>query len=118
VNRRHRMAQMASRASTEFYTGLALKAREKRAGGVLPRENAFVIRTFRNGVAVFVSSLGLEGLIIFEGEVKFDADSYTVVVPRPEGEVSLSVFDQTKVEISVDKDRNTQRGKVKMALVP
>lgn len=56
VNRRHRMAQMASRASTEFYTGLALKAREKHAGGVLPREKAFVIRTFRNGVAVFVSS--------------------------------------------------------------
>lgn len=50
------MAQMASRASTEFYTGLALKAREKVAGGILPREKAFVIRTFRNGVAVFVSS--------------------------------------------------------------
>lgn len=56
VNRRHRMAQMASRASTEFYTGLALKAREKASGGRLPRESAFVIRTFRNGISVFVSA--------------------------------------------------------------
>lgn len=35
VNRRHRMAQMASRASVEFYVGLALKARgEKQQGQV------------------------------------------------------------------------------------
>lgn len=54
VNRRHRMAQMASRASVEFYVGLALKARgEKQQGKV--REEAFVIRTFRNGLGVFVS---------------------------------------------------------------
>ena len=30
VNRRHRMAQMASRASVEFYVGLALKSRSER----------------------------------------------------------------------------------------
>lgn len=52
VNRRHRMAQMASRASVEFYVGLALKARRQK-GQV--REEAFVIRTFRNGLGVFVS---------------------------------------------------------------
>jgi exosome complex exonuclease DIS3/RRP44 len=55
VNRRHRMAQMAGRASVEFYVGLALRARGQRAGtGV--REDAFVIRVFKNGVGVFVSS--------------------------------------------------------------
>jgi len=56
VNRRHRMAQMASRASIEFYVGLALQARgdsEIAKGGTVTEE-AFVIRTFRNGVAVFV----------------------------------------------------------------
>lgn len=52
VNRRHRMAQMAGRASVEFYVGLALKARGQK-GQV--REEAFVIRTFRNGLGVFVS---------------------------------------------------------------
>jgi exosome complex exonuclease DIS3/RRP44 len=59
VNRRHRLAQMAGRASVEFYVGLALKSRGKTAGigGMegTTREEAFVIRTFRNGLAVFVS---------------------------------------------------------------
>ena len=62
VNRRHRMAQMAGRASVEFYVGLALKGRNEREAkkadaGKAPEvtEEAFVIRTFRNGVGVFVS---------------------------------------------------------------
>lgn len=56
VNRRHRMAQQAGRASVEFYVGLALKGRGVKEGKeVEVREEAFVIRCFRNGVAVFVS---------------------------------------------------------------
>jgi exosome complex exonuclease DIS3/RRP44 len=54
VNKRHRLAQMASRASVEFYVGLALKGKgytEEKGS----KEEAFVIRTFRNGLAVFVS---------------------------------------------------------------
>jgi exosome complex exonuclease DIS3/RRP44 len=67
INRRHRMAQMAGRASVEFYVGLALKgrtealakARGKNNGKAVEAETgvieeAFVIRTFRNGVGVFV----------------------------------------------------------------
>ena len=46
------MAQMASRASVEFYVGLALKARSEKETVL---EDAFVIRTFRNGLGVFVS---------------------------------------------------------------
>jgi exosome complex exonuclease DIS3/RRP44 len=46
------MAQAASRASVEFYVGLALKARSQKESVV---EEAFVIRTFRNGIGVFVS---------------------------------------------------------------
>ena len=50
------MAQMASRASIEFYVGLALKARSQRDGQEVDiMEDAFVIRTFRNGLGVFVS---------------------------------------------------------------
>lgn len=52
------MAQMAGRASVEFYVGLALKARGEQArarGEPDVREDAYVIRTFRNGVGVFVS---------------------------------------------------------------
>lgn len=54
VNRRHRMAQMAGRASVEFYVGLALKARGEKQNAQV-REEAFVIRAFRNGLGVFVS---------------------------------------------------------------
>lgn len=53
VNRRHRLAQMAGRASVEFYVGLALKARGQKSEAI---EDAFVIRAFRNGLSVFVSS--------------------------------------------------------------
>lgn len=52
INRRHRMAQMAGRASIEFYVGLALKGRGDKS---FVQEEAFVVRTFRNGLGVFVS---------------------------------------------------------------
>ena len=57
VNKRHRMAQMASRASVKFYVGLALKSRgtDKDGKPKEVQEEAFVIRTFRNGLGVFVS---------------------------------------------------------------
>jgi exosome complex exonuclease DIS3/RRP44 len=56
------MAQMAGRASVEFYVGLALKARAERSaslGAGKVTEEAYVIRTFRNGLNVFVSKLVL-----------------------------------------------------------
>lgn len=59
VNKRHRLAQMAGRASVEFYVGLALKAKGEKVTasgnkrGIM--EEAFVIRVFKNGLAVFIS---------------------------------------------------------------
>ncbi|TDL29343.1 RNB-domain-containing protein [Rickenella mellea] len=119
VNRRHRMAQMAGRASVEFYVGLALKARGLRDGHVMDvQEEAFVIRTFRNGLGVFVSKLGIEGLVMFKRETTFDADNYIISVPAVDGrEVKIAVFDKVTVRIKVEKDKNTQRGTVKMTLV-
>ncbi|TCD69498.1 exosome catalytic subunit dis3 [Steccherinum ochraceum] len=71
------MAQMASRASVELYVGLALKAR-----GIpgTATQDAFVIRTFWNGVNV----LGIEGLVMFKRKIQFDAKNYTVSVPNPD----------------------------------
>lgn len=62
VNRRHRAAQMAGRASVEYWVGQAIKRRNEELGGDGTVghqsgklvEEAFVIRTFRNGIAVFV----------------------------------------------------------------
>lgn len=157
INRRHRMAQMAGRASVEFYVGLALKGRaealikESGPAGEGITEDAFVIRTFRNGVGVFVFQcvrmwpwddlsfcsrlpfppifllcavrLGLEGLVTFKRDVQFDADNYTVMVPPlangvgNDAPVAISVFEKVKVRIEVEKDKNTQRGRVKMTLL-
>ncbi|KAI1791379.1 RNB-domain-containing protein [Ganoderma leucocontextum] len=113
VNKRHRMAQMAGRASVEFYVGLALKARSAKETVI---EDAFVIRTFRNGLGVFVSRLGIEGLVTFKREIQFDADNYTVTVPAGAQEVTIAVFDKVKVLVEVGQDKNTQRGRVVMAL--
>ncbi|KAJ6569587.1 hypothetical protein B0H19DRAFT_1136142 [Mycena capillaripes] len=123
VNRRHRMAQMAGRASVEYYVGLALKGRGERVQGQVTEE-AFVIRTFRNGLGVFVSKLGIEGLVMFKRDLtQFDADNYTVTIPGSstavsgDEDVTISVFDKVVVNIEVEKDKNTQKGKVKMTLV-
>ncbi|KAG6892808.1 hypothetical protein C0993_002840, partial [Termitomyces sp. T159_Od127] len=65
--------------------------------------------------------LGIEGLVMFKREIRFDADSYTITVPASSApgakEVTISVFDKVTVNIEVEKDKNTQRGKVKMTLV-
>ena len=61
--------------------------------------------------------MGIEGLVMFKRDIQFDADNYTITVPSPNGDVVLSVFDKVTVSIEVEKDRNTQRGKVKMKLV-
>jgi exosome complex exonuclease DIS3/RRP44 len=64
--------------------------------------------------------LGIEGLVTFKRETRFDADNYTFTIgsagQRSE-DVEIAVFDKVTVSIEVEKDKNTQRGKVKMSLV-
>jgi len=57
---------------------------------------------------------------MFKRDTQFDAENYTISVPssdigRPD--VTISVFDKVTVRIEVEKDKNTQRGRVKMTLV-
>ena len=111
INRRHRSAQQAGRASVEFYVALALRDKEKAsiaAGKGKVLEEAFVIRAFRNGLAVFVSKFGLEGLITFKRDFKYDPETYELALPidpsKPDGpEVRIGVFDKVMVEITVEK---------------
>ncbi|KAI6006206.1 phosphoglycerate mutase-like protein [Pisolithus orientalis] len=62
--------------------------------------------------------LGLEGLDMFKQDVRFDAENYTAALlsQTTRREVTISHFDKVKVRIDVEKDKNTQRGRVKMAL--
>jgi exosome complex exonuclease DIS3/RRP44 len=64
--------------------------------------------------------LGIESLVTFKRETKFSADNYTLTIASsgPGGEdVEIAVFDKVTVNMEVEKDKNTQRGKVKMWLV-
>lgn len=65
-----------------------------------------------------VYRLGIEGLIMFKGEPKYDAENYTLTISSPDNEgVTIAVFDKVTVQIEVEKDKNTQRGKVRMTLI-
>ena len=70
-------------------------------------------------LADFICRLGIEGLVTFKREIQFDAENYVIKVPSgTEGkEATIGVFDKVTVQIEVEKDKNTQRGKVKMTLV-
>ena len=65
-----------------------------------------------------IPRLGIEGLVVFKREIQFDAENYAINVPSSNGkQTTISVFDKVKVQITVEKDPNTQRGKVKMSLI-
>ena len=56
----------------------------------------------------------------FKNEIQFDVENYLIKIPAAEAgkeDVSIAVFDKVTVQVEVEKDKNTQRGKVKMMLV-
>ncbi len=57
--------------------------------------------------------LGIEGLVLFKRDMYFDAENYTITVNG----ITIAVFDKVTVLIEIEKDKNTQRGKVKMTMV-
>ena len=64
--------------------------------------------------------LGIEGLVMFKRDTQFDAENYTITVPSSSSMdqmKTIAVFDKVKVCIEVEKDKNTQRGRVKMTLI-
>ena len=63
-----------------------------------------------------ITRLGIEGLVLFKRETKFDPENYCISIPG-ETETSIAVFDKVTVNITVEKDKNTQRGSVKMTLI-
>jgi hypothetical protein len=60
--------------------------------------------------------LGLEGLITFTKDThEFNAEEYYISVPTPDGgQARIAVFDKIMVDVGIEKDANTQRGKVKV----
>lgn len=56
INRKHRNAQFAGRASIEYYVGQVMRNNES-------TETGYVIKVFNNGIVVLVPKFGVEGLI-------------------------------------------------------
>ena len=115
INVRHRNAQMAGRASIEYYVGQALKGR-------VLEEEGFVMKVFSNGFVVFVPRFGIEGLIRLrdlatpEPEAVFDAEGYAL---RTEGsrQVEVELFGKVRVRIADVREEGTGKRKVRMELV-
>ena len=118
INVRHRNAQMAGRASVEYYVGQALKGR-------VIDEEAFVMRVFSNGFEVFVPRFGIEGLIrlrdlVPESEPEptgvFDDENYVLEVSGSRSARS-DLFAKVQVRISDEAEESTGKRKVKLALL-
>ena len=115
INVRHRNAQLAGRASIEYYVSQALKGR-------VMEEEGFVMKVFSNGFVVFVPRFGIEGLIRLrdlatpEPDAVFDADEYVL---RLTGSKTLEVelFQKVTVKISDVKEEATGKRKIKLQLV-
>lgn len=115
INVRHRNAQMAGRASVEYYVGQALKGR-------VIDEEAYVMRVFSNGFVVFVPRFGIEGLIRVremadpEPESVFDNEEYSLTLSGSR-EAKVELFQRVKVRISDEAEESTGKRKVKMTLL-
>ncbi|KAK3066875.1 exosome catalytic subunit dis3, partial [Teratosphaeriaceae sp. CCFEE 6253] len=119
INVRHRNAQMAGRASVEYYVGQALKGR-------VLEEDGFVMRIFSNGFVVFVPRFGIEGLIRLrdmtgdgerEPEGVFDGENYSLEITVGEVERKVELFQKIKVRISDEAEESTGKRKIKLQLV-
>ncbi|BFZ57653.1 exosome catalytic subunit dis3 [Savitreella phatthalungensis] len=129
INYRHRMGQLAGRASVEFFVGQALKNKET-------LEQASVLQVFSNGFVVFVPSLGIEGTIHLadvEGlnatHTEFIPDKFLLRFSRAmregtgseaytsitmgtvgrRGELDLGIFDKIQVKVSTTYKEATGR---------
>ncbi len=115
INVRHRNAQMAGRASIEYFVGQALKGR-------VVQEDGFVMKVFSNGFVVFVPRFGIEGLIRLrdlatpEPEGLFDAEEYLLKVSGTV-ELQVELFEKVVVRISDVKEESTGKRKLKLELV-
>jgi exosome complex exonuclease DIS3/RRP44 len=115
INVRHRNAQMAGRASIEYYVGQALKGKDI-------TEEGFVMKVFSNGFVVFVPRFGIESLIRLrdlatpEPEAEFDAENYVLKVGGEVGR-SVELFQKVSVRITDEVEQSTGKRKVRLTLV-
>jgi exosome complex exonuclease DIS3/RRP44 len=115
INVRHRNAQLAGRASVDYYVGQALKGR-------VLEEEGFVMKVFSNGFTVIVPRFGIERLIRLrdlatpEPDADFDQEKYVLKFSGTrKGGVEL--FGKVKVRIEDQLEESTGKRTIKLNLV-
>ncbi|KAG7905422.1 hypothetical protein KL906_005088 [Ogataea polymorpha] len=115
INKRHRNAQFAGRASIEYYVGQVMKNTQSTHEG-------YVIKVFSNGIVVLVPKFGVESLIKLEslGDIRtshFDEDLYKLTFTDKNGsERQVSVFDRVQVSVTSQLDEMTGKRKAQLLL--
>ena len=132
LNFRHRNAQMAGRASIEYYVGQALKARGEKAPNSKIEVEGYVMRVFENGIVVFVPQFGVEGLVRLDDfelkndegltrESAFDAETYRLKVfekGKEDQGLDVELFQQLHIRISSEQKGGVrEKGKRKVRIV-
>ena len=111
LNRRHLMAQRASRASIQLHTHLFFKDK-------VVEEEAYILFAKRNALQVLVPRYGVESMLFLDkkGEtsvkLEYDEDNSTLLV----GRTRFRTFDKVVVQLSVEKS-GLQHTKLKLSLV-
>jgi exosome complex exonuclease DIS3/RRP44 len=99
INRKNRMAELASRESTRLFTHIFLKDRTI-------TEQAYVTGVKQNGFSVIVPRYGIEGKVyigsVKDAAKKFNFDEAEQVLQSLDGKTRITVFDKVTVQIRVD----------------
>ncbi|OBA26097.1 exosome complex exonuclease RRP44 [Hanseniaspora valbyensis NRRL Y-1626] len=122
INKRHRNAQFAGRASIEYYVGQVMKNSDKSSTPKV--ETGYIIKIFHNGIQVLVPKFGVEGLIRLENMcndlngVEFEEQEYKLTFKsNVDGKNrSVKVFDKVDVEVNSILDPVTNKRKAQLLL--
>ncbi|ODV63917.1 exosome catalytic subunit DIS3 [Ascoidea rubescens DSM 1968] len=116
INKRHRNAQFAGRASIEYYVGQVMKNNES-------SEEGYVIKIFSNGIVVLVPKFGVESLIKLESlgdpnSAVFDEDNFELSFKNKKNvKRTVAVFDRVIVQVKSVFDERTSKRKAELVLV-
>lgn len=116
INKRHRNAQFAGRASIEYYVGQVMKNNSGET------QEGYVIKVFLNGIVVLVPKFGVEGLIKLdvlgrEETAKFDEERYELSFEDKKGsQRTVSVFEKVRVGVRSVLDEVSGKRRVQMVL--
>jgi exosome complex exonuclease DIS3/RRP44 len=137
LNVRHRNAQLAGRASIEYYVGQALKNYKPPSKTTSAADDegidceAYIMRVFENGIVVFIPRFGIEGRVLLEDfkieegkggkrESEYDAEESRLGVweKGAEGKVVVELFEMVRVKVSsVREEGGRSMGKRKVRVL-